>query len=56
MSKDALKQACDNAVLKFLISGGKVQVLKPRKLPKQLTAGAGSTKHCGRTNKFGHRI
>jgi hypothetical protein len=56
MSKEMLKQQSNEAVMKFLMSGGKIEFVTSRKSPKQLTAGAGSLKHCGRTNKFGQRI
>ena len=44
-----------NQILKQeLINGIMHTILKPVKLPKQITAKApGSIKHCGRTNCFG---
>ena len=56
MFKQALQKQSDEAMKNFLLSGGLITIVKSRKTPKQVTAGAGSVKHCGRTNKFGQRI
>jgi len=56
MSKQELSKISTQSVTQFLLKGGKVNVIASRKLPKQVTAGAGSIKHCGKTNLFGQRI
>jgi hypothetical protein len=55
-SKFELAQRSNEAVQKFLMQGGSIKIVKSKKAPKVLTAGAGSVKHCGRTNAFGQRI
>ena len=56
MNKQILKQQSNDALMRFILAGGKIEVVKSGKEPKNLTAGSGSVKHRGRTNKFGQRI
>jgi len=55
-NRQELAKSSTDAVLKFLSKGGQIEIVKSKKGPKQVTACHGSTKHCGRTNKFGVRI